>query len=961
MTRVTRVRALLVPALLAIAALAGAGQDAASAHSVGPPAEVEERVIGQEHTRQHARIWRAITRGWKRWERMTPKQRRAERRREARRRNRAFAAHHPDPTAAPADQVGRWAAPFVVTTGYRGYGIHAALLHSGKVLFWGYPIHRASDGYMERGNETYAWLWDPAQGEGLHAVEDVTPGGPGSGIPSIYCSGMSFFPDGRLLVVGGNLTWPNGTTGYTKFAGLNIGLVFDPDTEEWTELERPAGFRGRWYPSQVLLGDGRTFVISGFTDEAPGGILNEDLELYEPPSPGDLLGTFRLFDSNAQRRETDLYPHLFTMPDGNVLMTGPGQPDNALLDPALLDDPTVNPWTELDRQSAQRTGGNALLEPESPAGSSRVLQIAGEVSGAATPHATTERLDLDDAIPTWTFGPTLNYGRAYPNTIILPDRTLATIGGGVRPYSSVGRKMELLAPGASQWTLGPKQDEDRAYHSTALLLPDGRVMSGGDDFSPTTDGTRQGSSPDDTIELYSPPYLYKGGTRPAITSGATRLAWNEAFSVGFTADASRPVSTAVLVAPGASTHGVDMHQRLVPLTVTGSSANTLQLLAPPNPNVAPPGRYMLFVLDSAGVPSIARWVALGPRATIEVEGAHEPNTELTLRSAQPLFAGPGARQEHWDLDNDGSYDDETGSTAARTFARPGSYPVRLRVTTGFLTTETSHTIVIPNQPPVAQFDVSPSTPLAGDPISLTSTSSDAESGITTAWDLDGDGIYPDAIGPSASVTFNSPGSYPVRLRVRDDDGGETVALRTIVVGSTTSPPDPPVTDPPPSDPPPSDPPPSDPPPSDPPPSDPPATDPPPSDPPAAEPEPDPGSEETPPAEPDSAGPALQLGFAERAWLSRLRRDGLLRVRVRVDEPAKVKLAFFRGRRRVGRVRVEMPANTTRTLVIRPRRDTLRWIRRARAPRLRFEALAVDAARNDTSWTRVLRPADRQAR
>ncbi|MEA2386193.1 MAG: hypothetical protein QOJ22_367 [Thermoleophilaceae bacterium] len=956
MTQVTRVRALLVPALLAVAALAGAGQDAASAHSVGPPAEVEERVIGREHARQHAKIWRAITRGWKRWQRMTPKQRRAWRRREARsRRERASAAHH-DVPAEPASEVGRWAAPFTVTTGYRGYGIHAALLHTGKVLFWGYPMHRATNGYVERGNETYAWLWDPAQGQGLHAVEDVTPGGPGSGIPSIYCSGMSFLPDGRLLAVGGNLTWPNGMEGYTKFAGLNIGLVFDPDTEEWTELERPTGFRGRWYPSQVLLGDGRSFVISGFTDEAPGGILNEDLELYEPPSPGDALGTFRLFDSDAQRRRTDLYPHLFTMPDGNVLMAGPGVPDNALLDPAALDDPAVNPWTELDRQSAQRTGGNAVLEPEGPAGSSRVLQIAGEVNGAAVPHATTERLDLDDATPAWTFGPTLNYGRSYPNTIILPDRTLATIGGGVRPYSSVGRRMELLAPGASQWTLGPKQDEDRAYHSTALLLPDGRVMSGGDDFSPSVDGTRQTSSPDDTVELYSPPYLYKGGTRPAITSGATRLAWNEPFSVAFTADASRPVSTAVLVAPGASTHGVDMHQRLVPLAVTGSSANALQLVAPPDPNVAPPGRYMLFVVDSAGVPSIARWVQLGPRAAIEVEGEHRAGNTLTLRSTQPLVAGPGARQESWDLDGNGSYE-VTGPTRTTSFARPGSYPVGLRVTTGFLTTETSRTIVIPNTAPVASFDVAPASPRAGDTVTLTSTSSDAESGVTTAWDLDGDGIYPDAIGPTTSLTFGSPGNYPVGLRVRDADGGETVITRTVVVASAAPPPDP---DPPPPDPDPQpDPTPEPDPQPDPTPEPDPEPDPTPDPQPDPTPEPDPQPEPDP--EPDLIAPTLQLGFPEQTWLSRLRRDGLLRVRVMVDEPATVQLAFFRGLRRVGRVRADLVPGRTRTLVIRPRRETLRWIRRTRAPRLRFSATAVDAARNNTAWTRVLRPSDRRRR
>ena len=169
-----------------------------------------------------------------------------------------------------------------MTSNYQGYGIHAAMLHTGKVLMWGYPIHvEQQDAW--RGNESYAWLWDPSKGYGSDAVEDVTPVIGGENV-SIYCSGMSFLADGRLLLVGGTLTWgvndPDFPT-YTEFAGLNRALLFDPATETWTEMPRPSGSHGRWYPTQMLLPDGRTFVISGLSDVSPGGVLNDTLEIYD--------------------------------------------------------------------------------------------------------------------------------------------------------------------------------------------------------------------------------------------------------------------------------------------------------------------------------------------------------------------------------------------------------------------------------------------------------------------------------------------------------------------------------------------------------------------------------------------------------------------------------------------------------------------------------------------------------
>ena len=725
-----------------------------------------ESPIGADHMRQHAKIWKSQAKARARWKRMT----RAERRRAVRRERRATRRSFVRARAAadgPASEVGSWDLPFVMTQNYEGYAIHAAMLHTGKVLMWGYPINVEQTAAW-RGNESYAWLWDPSQGYGPHAVEDVTPTDANGDNISIYCSGMSFLADGRVLVVGGTLSWgtDDPTDEFLEFAGLNSALIFDPADSTWTDVPRPAGSDGRWYPTQTLLPDGRTFVISGLSDEAPGGILADGHEIYDPST-----NSFTLLNTAAQRRHTELYPHLFTMPDGDLLLAGPNPGDSARFDPANL----ASPWTELPDLASQRIGGNAVLLPEGPAGSTQVAAIGGRPY-SSTPPAGNEMIDLDDSSPSWGSFPGLSIPRSYPNTVQLPDGSMVTMGGDSRRveidpetgdaiWPPPERAVELYDPVTGTWQTGPKQAETRAYHSTALLLPDGRVLSTGDDYNPTSDGARTGSSPNDTGEIYSPPYLFRG-PRPVISFAPQALQWNVPFATGTTG----AVDEAVLIAPAAVTHGNDMNQRVVPLETVAAHPGGVTLQSPPSANVAPPGWYMLFVLKD-GVPSVAKWVRLDGAAP-----------------AVPIVPDP---------------------------------PVGL--------------------PPLPDPDPDPGT--------------------------------------------TDPGTEPDPVATDSDAG------------------------------------------------------------------PDPGVNEP---DEDLAAPRLRLSFAERAWLTRLRRYGKLRVRVTVDEPASVALRLLRDGRRVARARIQMPAGT-RSLDLKPGRSTLRWLRRARRPKLRFSVLAVDAATNDTAWTRLLKP------
>ncbi len=202
----------------------------------------------------------------------------------------------------------------------------------------------------------------------------------------------------------------------------------------------------------------------------------------------------------------------------------------------------------------------------------------------------------------------MQVGRGHHNTVLLPDGSMVTVGGGVGADGNgdqwagdrrTDAKSSSGTPQPATGRLGPSQAETRAYHSTALLLPDGRVISAGDDVNGGTDR--------DTAEIYEPPYLFKG-PRPTIAHGADqRQARDHSFDVG-TPDTN--VTRATLVAPGATTHANDMNQRYIPLTVAQRPGG-VTLTAPATADVATPGYYMLFLLNDQGVPSVAKFVRLG--------------------------------------------------------------------------------------------------------------------------------------------------------------------------------------------------------------------------------------------------------------------------------------------------------------------------------------------------------------
>jgi hypothetical protein len=600
-------------ALGAVAALAAAVPAAAHHPAAKHLTErqlfkLETQLLGPQHAREHAQERTALRRARRHPVRARPVARLM--------------------VTGPADQVGRWDPAMVSLP---TWAINAVMLPTGKVLFWGRSPLIAG----KRGHDSPAYVWDPAI-SGPSAIKevpapyvDIDTNGDGQlehlRAP-IFCSGESFLPSGEVLVTGGSLDNPAEIGGSRPgWKGLDRVFTFNPWTRTWRE--QPRTRHGRWYPTQTLMADGRTIMLAGAdeTGETPGGqpSKNPDFEVFSPPAQYGGLGTVTHLAA-GDAPWVSFYPHLFVVPGGDVVMAGPNHTDSSRLDVSALSGPS-DAWSapgNYGELAHDHTGGNAVLQLLP--GLTRIAVIGGldplHTGGQATDAV--ETLDNPGATGIWGSAlPQLNLPRSYGNVVQLPDESLLAVGGGAGDQSPEGvnytggdedlKQVEILKPGATSWKLGAAQRKWRAYHSTAVLLPDGRVLSAGDDYWGANDQPNQeGNAPRDVAEIYSPPYLFDGdqlAPRPSITAAPR---WAK-YGADFTVNVSGPAAAkAVLVAPGATTHGNDMSQRIVPLNVLGDAGGVMTLRAPAGPDVAPPGFYMLFVLTSDGTPSIARWVQI---------------------------------------------------------------------------------------------------------------------------------------------------------------------------------------------------------------------------------------------------------------------------------------------------------------------------------------------------------------
>jgi hypothetical protein len=253
--------------------------------------------------------------------------------------------------------------------------------------------------------------------------------------------------------------------------------------------------------------------------------------------------------------------------------------------------PATAKWTnglELNSGSRGVTDMSVLLP-----GLTTIMEMGGTTTSGVT--GTAELLNLTASAPAWQYTAPMHFPRLWANSVLLADGTVLVVGGGTTGYyGGPVLSAEIYNPATGTWTEMAAQTAPRMYHSTALLLPDGRVLSAGQSLGKY----------ENTGEIFSPPYLFKGA-RPVISTAPGTLGYGQAFTV--TSPEAASVSRVALAKAGAVTHSDNFDQRYVDCSFT-TSGRALRVISPPNANYAPPGWYMLFLVNPTGVPSVASWV-----------------------------------------------------------------------------------------------------------------------------------------------------------------------------------------------------------------------------------------------------------------------------------------------------------------------------------------------------------------
>jgi hypothetical protein len=374
---------------------------------------------------------------------------------------------------------------------------------------------------------------------------------------------------------------------------------------------------GRWYPTVVMLSDGSALVASGL-DETAQGQSNDTLERSIDPAHA---AWFQTRDFNLP-----LYPHLFQLDDGRLFYTG-GKMDTAGDSVPLVFDPlNATAAVVINGLTAQGDCNQCASVILPPAQNQQFMILGGgpEDDGPVRLPAThrVATIDFRSPNPAYHAKSALNHERMHVNAVLLPDRTVLAVGGGVTREASAqthmvdplgGREVfeaEIYDLATNMWSITAPATVARLYHSVALLLPDGRVVSAGGN---PDKGSQVNWLPPDLLEemrleIFSPPYLFKKNLRPIIQNAPEEIKYNS--PINFQSPEATQIKWISLIRPGLTTHSFNGTQRLVDVPFTLQPPDTLNAKIPAERNIAPPGWYMLFLTDHDGVPSVAHWVHL---------------------------------------------------------------------------------------------------------------------------------------------------------------------------------------------------------------------------------------------------------------------------------------------------------------------------------------------------------------
>jgi galactose oxidase-like protein len=457
--------------------------------------------------------------------------------------NRRTSCPAPAHVSEPGATRGEWSPPFE----WPAVAVHLHQLSDGRVLSWG-----------KIGAPT---LWDPAGG-------DFVP------VPSstmLFCSGHSFLADGRLLVAGGHLD---------DERGLPNANIFDVASKAWVSVQ-PMHW-GRWYPTNTTLPSGDVVTLAG-KDQDGSDVTTP--EVWHG-------GTWQALPNAA--RVLPYYPRTFVAPNGLIFYAG------ELPQTAYLDVRGSGSWTPVatSRYGRRDYGSAVMYRP------GKVMIVGGSDPPDGAPTNTAEIIDLNQASPSWQYTDRMNFARRQLNATLLPDGTVLITGGtsaaGFSNPAGAVHAAEQWDPNSGSWRVMASNQVNRVYHSTTILLADGRLLHAGSGDGP-------GLPRELNAELFSPPYLFRG-PRPAIQSAPDVVGYRQEFMLA--TDDAGEVVRATLLGLSSVTHAFDQSQRFVELGLR-RVAGGLMVSGPSSGAVAPPGPYLVFLLNRLGVPSVGRFLRVG--------------------------------------------------------------------------------------------------------------------------------------------------------------------------------------------------------------------------------------------------------------------------------------------------------------------------------------------------------------
>ena len=440
--------------------------------------------------------------------------------------------------SAQVSSLGSWSAPqpWIYAC------IHATLLPTGKVLYW--------PGYT---GDTPKF-WDPV----TTRVTDAPHAG-----YNIFCGGNALNSQGNVVAVGGQLV---------LLFGLKDNATFNPFKNAWTRS--PQMKFARWYPTVTALPNGDVLALSGLNEHS---VAVPTPEIFQ-------AATGRWKPLTTALQELPLFPRSFVAPNGKVFV--------ATTISRYLDTSGTGAWTPVARRlvaGRDDYGSAAMYEP------GKVIFVGG----ADAPVNTCEIINLNDAVPAWRATGSMIRARRQHNLTLLPDGKVLATGGssGFGLDNAAGRNLfaEVWDPATGRWSRLAPQQVYRGYHSSALLLPDGRVLSGGGSGHPNS-------------EVFSPPYLFNGN-RPVITAAPGTVGYTGHFTIT-TPDPANVIKV-TLTALGSATHAQNFGQRFISLPFTRVPGG-VSVSAPAHPNVCPPGYHMLWIINARGIPSVSKMVKVAP-------------------------------------------------------------------------------------------------------------------------------------------------------------------------------------------------------------------------------------------------------------------------------------------------------------------------------------------------------------